>query len=169
MTPDESGAGPITEERDEAPPAPELDEPNAEVAELEARLLRSLADLDNLRKRFEREVTRERLAERARVAAAWLPVVDDLERALEHGRADERSIVEGVHAVHEHGLSVLERLGYPRFDDVGAPFDPSRHDAVSSVEAGGEPGTVVATVRPGYGTDREMLRPASVIVSRAAD
>jgi molecular chaperone GrpE len=94
-------------------------------------------------------------------------VVDDLERALEHAGADEGSIVEGIRAVYEHALSALDRLGYPRFDDVGAHFDPSRHEAVSSIEAEGEPGTIVATVRPGYGTDQEILRPASVVVSRA--
>ena len=62
---------------------------------------------------------------------------------------------------------MLARLGFPRFDDVGEPFDPLRHEAVGAVEGGGPPGTVVATVRPGYGAEREILRPAGVMVARA--
>ena len=64
---------------EDPPPAPD-----DRTQELEHQLRAALADLDNLRKRFEREVARERLDERARVAAAWLPVMDDLDRALEH-------------------------------------------------------------------------------------
>lgn len=158
----EPSAGTTTDERDE----PVGEQVSPTVAELEGRLLRALADLDNLRKRFDREVARERAVERARVAAAWLPVVDDLERAIEHAAAAEGSILDGVRAVHQHALDALERLGFPRFDDVGAPFDPRRHEAVSSVEAASPPGTVVATMRPGYGTDEEILRPASVVVSK---
>jgi molecular chaperone GrpE len=75
--------------------------------------------------------------------------------------------VEGVRAVRDHALTVLERLGFPRFDDVGRPFDPVRHEAVSTVEGGGPPGTVVAAVRPGYGVEPEILRPAGVLVARA--
>jgi molecular chaperone GrpE len=163
MNADESSAGTTTDERVE----PVEEQANPRIAELEGRHLRALADLDNLRKRFEREVGRERAVERARVTAAWLPVVDDLERAIQHATAAEGSILEGVRAVHQHALDVLERLGFPRFEDVGAPFDPLRHEAVSSVEAASPPGTVVATVRPGYGTDEEILRPASVVVSKS--
>jgi molecular chaperone GrpE len=158
---DEPSAGTTTDERAE-------DDTTAKVADLEDRLLRVLADLDNLRKRFDREVARERAAERARVAAAWLPVVDDLERALAHVDAADGSIVDGIRAVHAQALGVLERLGFPRFEDVGLPFDPLRHEAVSTVEGQAEQGIIVAAVRPGYGNDEEILRPASVIVSRAA-
>ncbi|MCU1355107.1 MAG: putative GrpE heat shock protein [Acidimicrobiales bacterium] len=135
-------------------------------AELDERMRRVLADLDNLRKRFEREVARERDEERARTTAAWLPLVDDLERALGHGADEAGPVVEGVRAVHEHALALLERLGYPRFDDVGVAFDPVRHEAVSAIEADAPPGTVVATVRPGYGHDGQVLRPAAVVVSK---
>ena len=134
------------------------------------RLLRAMADLDNMRRRFHREVVREREAERSRVAAEWLPVVDDLDRALEHamtvGNAPQ-GILDGLRAVRDHALAVLARLGFPRFEDVGAQFDPVRHEAVSAVEADAPPGTVVAVVRPGYGSGEAVLRPAAVVVARA--
>jgi molecular chaperone GrpE len=165
--PEEPTAGGTTTE---ARAAPDVEvEPDAEAlaAELQDRLVRALADLDNLRKRFDREVVRERRGERARTAAAWLPVVDDLERALQHASAEEGSIVDGIRAVREQAQAVLERLGFPRFEDVGLHFDPLRHEAVSTVDAPAEPGTIVAAVRPGYGMDEEILRPASVVVARS--
>jgi molecular chaperone GrpE len=139
------------------------DEPSA--SEPDQRLLRALADLDNLRKRVDREVTRQREDERADVARRWLPVVDDLERALEYGGASD-PLVAGVRAVFERALFVLEQLGFPRFEDVGAPFDPTRHEAVGTIETEAPPGTVAATTRAGYGSDEMVLRPASVIVAR---
>jgi molecular chaperone GrpE len=133
----------------------------------EGRLRRVLADLDNLRKRFGREVERERTDERARVAAEWLPVLDNLELALQHAGEDSPAFVEGVRAIHDQAVGVLTRLGFPPFeDDVGAPFDPTRHQAVGAADSDAPPGTVVAIVRPGYGRDDRILRPASVIVAR---
>jgi molecular chaperone GrpE len=134
--------------------------------EPDPRLLRALADLDNLRKRFDREIARERTDERARVAALWLPVIDDLERALEFAGTDGDPLIAGVRAIYDQALRVFERLGFPRFEDVGAPFDPTRHEAVGAVESDTTPGTIAATTRAGYGKEREVLRPASVLVSR---
>jgi molecular chaperone GrpE len=137
-----------------------------ELAELEDRLRRALADTDNLRKRCARDVERERAAERARVAAAWLPIVDNLELALQHAQ-DAPGLVEGVRAVHDQAVATLARLGFPRFDAVGQPFDPVLHEAVGTVEDGAAPPrTVVAVVRPGYGTPEALLRPAGVVVAR---
>jgi molecular chaperone GrpE len=140
----------------------------AVVAELEDRWRRALADLDNLRKRYARELERERAAERARVAAQWLPVVDDLDRALAHAAEDPGAVTEGVRAVRDHALAVLARLGYPRYEEVGVPFDPARHEAVQAVpDAEAAPGTVVEVLRPGYGREDHWLRPAAVAVATA--
>jgi molecular chaperone GrpE len=140
----------------------------AAVAELGDRWRRALADLDNLRKRYARELERERAAERARVAAQWLPVVDDLDRALAHAGEDPSAVVEGVRAVREHALAVLARLGYPRHEETGVPFDPARHEALKVVEdAAAKPGTVVEVLRPGYGQGERSLRPAAVAVATA--
>jgi molecular chaperone GrpE len=134
-------------------------------AEPDPQLLRALADLDNLRKRYERQLALASQAERARVISLWLPVVDDLERALEH--ADGGPMAEGLRAVYEHAISLLERLGYTRFDDVGKPFDPARHEAVGAIDADAPPSSIVAVVQPGYERMDEVLRPARVVVARA--
>ena len=140
----------------------------AALAGLEDRWRRAVADLDNLRKRYARELERERAAERARVAAQWLPVVDDLDRALAHADEDPSAVLEGVRAVRDHALAVLARLGYPRYEDVGVPFDPARHEAVKAVpDAEAAPGTVVEVLRPGYGREDHWLRPAAVAVATA--
>ncbi len=95
------------------------------VDDWEDRWRRALADLDNLRKRHARELRRAGAAERAHVAAAFLPVVDNLELALAHADADPASIVDGVRAVRDQAVAVLARLGYPRHDETGVPFDPA--------------------------------------------
>lgn len=144
----------------------------ADVAELEDRWMRAVADLDNLRKRYARELLREREAERELAASAFLPVVDAMDRAIEHADADPRSIVEGVRAVREQALAVLARLGYPRDEETGVPFDPTRHEVVGVVEAEGggvAPGSVSAVLRPGYGIPGRQLRPAAVTVAKGSE
>ncbi|MBL7497574.1 nucleotide exchange factor GrpE [Frankia sp. CNm7] len=142
----------------------------ARIEELTASWRQALADLDNQRKWCAREVEREREAERARAATAWLPVLDHLELALAHAGADPDSILTGVRAVRDQAVEALARLGYPRHDEVGVPFDPARHDVVSLVdEPGTPPGTVVAVVRPGYGDAGRQLRPVGVAVSKPSE
>lgn len=147
-------------------PADEVSELRERVTELEDRLLRTLADLDNVRKRAAQHALAARDDERARVVTEWLPVIDHLDLALAHASADPATIVDGVRAVRQQALAVMDRLGFPRSDEVGVRFDPARHEAVGVVPAGETPpGTVVDVVRPGYG----RLRPASVVVSRERD
>jgi molecular chaperone GrpE len=147
--------------------AEETEELRAELARMEDRWRRALADFDNLRKRVARETAQQRDDERATVAARWLPVLDNLELALQHAAADPASIVSGVEAVHEQALRILADLGFPRRSDVNEPFDPSRHEAVAMMpDAAATPGTVLQVVRPGYGSDERPLRPAAVIVAK---
>jgi molecular chaperone GrpE (heat shock protein) len=142
---------------------------SGQVAELQARLQRAAADLDNLRKRYARELERERGAERNRVAAAFLPVLDNLELALTHADADPAAIVEGVRHVAEQAVGVLAGLGYPRQDETGVPFDPNRHEVVRVVnDPEAAPNTVVDVLRPGYGAGQAQLRPAAVAVAQRA-
>jgi molecular chaperone GrpE len=151
---------------DAAEPAPPVP-PTPEIAGLEDRWRRAVADLDNLRKRYARELQRERAAERARVAAAFLPVLDDLERALSHAESDPGAIVAGVRAVRDQAVRLLAALGYPRHDETGVPFDTAKHEAVAAVDQPDvAPGTVVDVLRPGYGDGDRQLRPAAVTVSR---
>ncbi|MBV8540065.1 MAG: nucleotide exchange factor GrpE [Pseudonocardiales bacterium] len=133
------------------------------VATLEDRLRRAL---DNLRKRYARELERQRAAEANRVAAAWLLVLDNLDLALDHADADPSTIIEGVRTVRDQALAVLASLGFSRHDEVGVPFDPTRHEVVTVVDdSEAEPGTVVRVLRPGYGTAERQLRPGAVTVA----
>ncbi|MEA2504029.1 MAG: molecular chaperone GrpE [Actinomycetota bacterium] len=139
---------------------------SAQVATLDDRWRRAVADLENLRKRMAVEVDRERSYERNRAASALLPIVDNLDLALEHAAADPRSLIQGLLAVRDQAVNALAMLGFPRRDDLGVHFDPSRHEAVGSVPgADAAPGTVVAVVRPGYGEGDRQLRPAAVVVA----
>ncbi|OUC98242.1 nucleotide exchange factor GrpE [Streptosporangium minutum] len=147
--------------------APDVAELQRRITELEDRWRRALADLDNLRKRVSRDAERVRAEERARAAAEWLPVLDNLERALEHAESDPASIAEGLRAIRDQAQDVLARLGFPRRDDAGLVFDPARHEAVATLAQEGVPdGTVLHVVRPAYGDGDRQLRPALVVVAR---
>lgn len=160
-----AGAG--TASRPQEVPAPATGS-EEKIVELEDRWRRAAADLDNVRKRHATELRREVEAERARVAAAWLPVLDNLELALTHAEADPSAVVQGVHAIREQAVRLLAGLGYPRDDETGVRFDPNRHEVVAVVEdPATEPNTVTRVVRPGYGTDRHQLRPTAVTVSKS--
>lgn len=138
----------------------------AAIAALEDRLRRTQADLENLRKRHARELDRQRVAEANRLAAAWLPVVDNLDLALSYAHADPSAIIDGVQKVRDQALAVLASLGFSRHDEVGVPFDPAQHEVVNVVDdSDAEPGTVVRVLRPGYGTAERQLRPGAVTVA----
>jgi molecular chaperone GrpE len=132
----------------------------------DASLRRALADLDNLRKRFTREVTRERELERRAVAKQWVAVLDNLERALEHAGGDCPGLTDGVRAVSEQAQEIMKRLGYPRFDDTGKVFDPARHEALGTARSEIPAGRILGVVHAGYGTSEDILRPAGVMVSK---
>ena len=139
----------------------------ARIAELQDARLRALADLDNTRKRCAAQVRRAEEDARAAVARQWLPMIDGLDLALAHASADPATIVDGVEAVREQALGVLARLGFPRRDDRGTRFDPTRHEAVATrPDPGTEADTVAEVVRPGYGEGDHQLRPAQVVVAR---
>ncbi|MFJ9787391.1 nucleotide exchange factor GrpE [Amycolatopsis sp. NPDC101161] len=162
---DPPDAGDETGERDE------IDALRARVADLENRWRSTAADFDNFRKRTARDAEQAGVLERARVAAAWLPVLDNLDMALDHARADPATIVAGVRAVRNQADDVMARLGFPRREDeAGTPFDPAAHEAVGAVPAAGfAPGTIVEVVRSGYGGGEHQLRPAAVMVASRAD
>ena len=144
-----------------------VDSDEVTVEQLEDRWRRAAADLDNVRKRSAREVGAARASERATVAAQFLPVLDNLELALAHADADPTTIVDGLRAVRDQAIAVLDRLGYGRREQAGVPFDPAIHEVVSVVDDPvAAPGTVVRVLRPGYGDTDNQLRPAAVAVAR---
>nr|WP_229924914.1 nucleotide exchange factor GrpE [Streptomyces sulfonofaciens] len=152
---------------EQEPAAAHEDRSAADVAELRDRWHRALADLDNLRKRHAKELRQVRAEERARTAGALLPVIDNLELALEHAGSEPSAVLKGVEAVRDQAAEVFARLGYPRYEETGVLFDPARHEVVGVVDdPDAPPNTVVQVLRPGYGEDGDLLRPAAVVVSK---
>lgn len=145
-----------------AEPAPD----QAEMAALEERYKRALADLENYRKRSAREIERRVEECRETVISDWLEAVDSVERALRmhpNGPA-----AEGLHAVLEQMEAILRREGVHRIGAAGEPFDPQRFEAVGVRGSSEVPDrTVVEVVRSGFGYDSRVLRPAQVIVADA--
>lgn len=167
--------GPASEGRDgPAPPSASTagtaaaDDLESRTAAAEDRWRRAVADLDNVRKRTAREIESAREHERARVAVVFLPVVDGLEQAIAFVPADDEALRSGIDVVRRSAIDGLSRLGYPRIDEVGVPFDPQLHEVLSVVEnAELPPQTVVAVLRAGYGTPSRILRPAGVVATGA--
>ena len=118
------------------------------------RYLRAAADLENLRKRQKREVDDAKFETKNKVLKEMLPVVDNLERAIEHAgrrRGDEKNpIVEGVQLVLRQFTTAFERLEVTPVDAMGQPFDPNLHEAISQQESDQPPGTVVQVLQRGY-------------------
>jgi molecular chaperone GrpE len=143
----------------------DLRHPAGETATMEARWKRAAADLANYRKRAERELAQQRQREREAVLRDWLPVVDNLERALmNRDTATLASLLEGVQAVYRQAHQVLGHYGVRRMQTVDTPFDPEQHEAIAC--APGRPeGIILDEVNPGYLMDETTLRPAQVIVA----
>ena len=133
------------------------------------RYLRTAADLENLRKRQKREMDDARLESKGRVLKEMLPVVDNLERAIEHAtsQAGSNPIIEGVQLVLRQFLTVFERLDVTPIEAGGQPFDPNLHEAISQMESDQPPGTVMQVLQRGYKSGDRLLRPALVVVAKA--
>jgi molecular chaperone GrpE len=139
-----------------------------ELARIEDRYRRALADLDNYRKRATREVDR-RVAE-AREAALrdWLLVVDSVERAM--SMDPDGPCYEGLRAILQQMDAVLDRQGAERIGSLGDQFDPGRHEAVAVRASEDVPDrTVVEVQRSGFAQGDHVIRPAQVVVARAPE
>jgi molecular chaperone GrpE len=128
--------------------------------------LRALADFDNYRKRMERERSSAAQSGKRPIILALLDVMDDFDRAIEHAGHSADSIVEGVRAIRKRLGAVLQAQGITPIVSVGQPFDPALHEAIGTVEAGGESGTVHDEVGRGYVWNGELLRPSRVRVTK---
>ena len=154
----------IRPERDDE--SRELEACRAELAELRAAHQRLAADFANLRERHRREFESSVSRASGALMREWLEVVDDLDRALVASQAaPEGALREGLEAVVRAARHLLETRGLERFDSVGSPFDPERHEAVGLSEEA-EEGRVHSELRPGYLLGGEVLRPAEVIVGK---
>jgi len=143
-----------------------MDEESVEV--WRDRALRLQAEMENFRKRQRRLLEERILSDRKELLRSFLPVSDDLERALAAGASDVESLRQGIDLTYRCLTKALDQAGVKRLEAVGQPFDPAWHEAVSTVphqEAGVEPGTVVEVVQAGYRLDGRLLRPARVVVA----
>jgi molecular chaperone GrpE len=162
------------------PPDPVADlEQRLAVAEKEKKdnwdkYLRAAADLENVRKRTKRELDDARLESKNKVLKEMLPVVDNLERAIEHAGgsggeldANLKPIVEGVQLVLRQFQTAFERLDITPIDALGHAFDPNLHEAISQQDSDQPPGTIVQVLQRGYRSGDRLLRPALVVVAKA--
>ena len=133
------------------------------------RYLRAAADLENLRKRQKREVDEAKTDAKGKVLREMLPVVDNLERAIEHAttQAGTNPIVEGVQLVLRQFMSAFEKLDVVPVEAANQPFDPNLHEAISQQDSDQPPGTIVTVLQRGYRSGERLLRPALVIVAKA--
>jgi molecular chaperone GrpE len=146
-----------------------------EHAEMKDRLLRTLAEMENLRKRTEREVTDARLYGVASFARDMLGVADNMRRALDavpaearaNAEAGMKALVEGVELTERELLKALEKNGVRQFSPQGEKFDPNFHQAMFEVPDASVPaGSIVQVVQPGYRIGERVLRPALVGLSK---
>jgi molecular chaperone GrpE len=124
---------------------------------------RTKADFENYRKRVAREAQQAEARGRGSLASRLVPVLDNLERALEHSDAGSAaSLAEGVRLVYEELAGVLRSAGVETYSPAGEAFDPVWHEAVMTRP--GEEGQVLEVLEKGYRLDGTVLRPARVIV-----
>jgi len=150
----------------------QLAEAREEARQNHERWLRERADLENLKKRAARERAETIRFANEQVLKDMLPIVDNLERAVEHARSggDGQPLVEGVALVLKSLLDVLERHGVTRVEAKGVPFDPTHHEAMAHVESDEhEPNVIVEEHQAGYRLNDRLLRPALVSVAKPAD
>ncbi|MGL5336886.1 MAG: nucleotide exchange factor GrpE [Enterovibrio sp.] len=144
----------------------------AQIREQQDSVLRARADVDNMRRRSEQEVDKARKFALERFAGELLPVIDNLERALEVCDAQNEALKpmqEGVALTLKTMLSVVQKFGLKVIDPQGEPFNPDWHQAMSIQESAEHaPNTVMLVMQKGYELNGRVLRPAMVMVSKAS-
>ena len=174
----------VNEEAEEAQPVSEqeqriyeletaLADAQAQVKEQQDSVLRARADSDNARRRADAEVEKARKFALERFAGELLPVLDNLERAIQAGDAENEAVkplLEGVDMTLKSFVSTIEKFGLTPIDPQGEGFNPELHQAMSMQESADHaPNTVMAVMQKGYQINGRLLRPAMVMVSRAPD
>jgi len=167
-------AGDFPDEGAAAPPEERIAALEAELADTKDRLLRALAETENVRRRAQREREDTQKYAVSGFARDLLSTADNLRRALdsvpeaEIRDARTRSLLDGVAATERELLSVFERHGIRRIDPKGERFDHNFHQAVFEAERPDAPaGTVIEVLQPGYVLHDRLLRPAMVGVAKA--
>lgn len=159
----------------EPEPFTELENLHAEVAALKDRLLRAMAEAENIRRRAEKEVADARVYGVANFAREMLPFADNLRRAAESVSAEARAsldtvataLLEGLEVTERDFMSRLGRFGVKQIEALVAKFDPNLHEALYEIPDETKPaGTVAQVMEQGYTIGERVLRPAKVGVTR---
>ncbi len=159
-------------------PADEVEALKGQLAEAEAKAagnwdkaLRAAAELENVRRRVERESAQIQKYSLERILGELIQVADSLDLALKAVAAESaetRTHLEGLSLTHKQLWATLERYGVSLVDPAGAPFNPELHEAVTMVESAEVPANhVVSVMQKGYKLHDRLLRPAMVVVARA--
>lgn len=143
----------------------------AENASLQDRLLRALADAENVRRQADRAIAETRKFAIADFARESLVVLDNLQRTIEAikepASAENAALLEGIRATQRIFVQTLKRFGIHEIEALGRRFDPNLHEAITEVDDPSQPpGTVVRVVEPGYMIHNRLLRPARVFVAK---
>ena len=148
--------------------AERLAEAEAAAAEMRETLLRERADLENQRRRLQRDLEQARRYANEKLLADLLPVCDSLERGLDIANADADALRAGMELTLKALVKVTGSAGLTAIDPLGQPFDPERHQTMSMVESAEHaPDTVVSVLQKGYLLNDRLLRPALVAIARA--
>jgi molecular chaperone GrpE len=151
----------------------ELEAANATIDGQKESVLRARAEMENAKRRAEAEVSKARKFALEKFAGELLPVIDNLERALQVADAENESVkplLEGVELTMKSFISTVEKNGLTLIDPQGEAFNPELHQAMSMQESAEvAPNTVIAVMQKGYQINGRLLRPAMVMVSRAPE
>jgi molecular chaperone GrpE len=147
-----------------------LDEARRQKEHSHDLYIRAKAELENFRKRTDRDADQRRDADAAHLVGRLLPVLDNLERALRAAGAADDPLMSGVTLVHQQLVGILGREGLASIETAGALFDPHRHEAVDMARDSGQPaGTILQEMQKGYMFRDRLIRPALVRVAGGPD
>ena len=161
-----------TEETEEKPEEltveQQLEKANAEIADLNDRLLRKMAEFDNYRKRTIKEKTELILNGGEKTITAILPVLDDMERAMKNMQTAENvpAVLEGVELIYKKFISILEHQGVKAIDTRDADFNVDQHEAIAQLPAPNDEmkGKIIDCTLTGYTMNDKVIRHAQVVV-----
>jgi molecular chaperone GrpE len=155
--------GPVTKLKEN------ISQKEIELKELKDKYLRALAELDNYRKQIEKELDDRKKYGMVEFFMSVIPVLDSFSRALSGGEmnSDFDNFYKGVEIIHRQLRDALKSLGLVEFSGLNETFDPSRHEAVATVETNEKPeNTVIEEISKGYMVDDRIIKPAQVYVSK---
>ena len=145
--------------------------PDNDLRAAQDRYIRLAAEFENYKKRTQKDQDEYRKYSNERLLKELLPVIDNLQRALQHGRVSTNleGVLQGVELTSKKAMEILSRFGVTPIPSVGLPFDPAVHQAVAKVNGKGhKPNTVVEELEKGYLLNDRVLRPAMVTVAESA-